>query len=84
MNKKTEIFLRNIDFNLLYEQKMSLLHLQDILIDAKNNSTEYPFCDNHIENERMALMGIINLIDELQDLAEEKGLWSFPLSDDDV
>jgi hypothetical protein len=56
--------LNHIDWDLLHEQKLSLLRLLE----------REPYDSSEAE----ALSGIINLLDTLQDEAADAGIWSFP------
>lgn len=55
-------FYNSIDWPLLHEQKLTLLKIS---LDFDNK-------------KRDDLNGILNLIDALQDDAEEMGIWKFP------
>lgn len=61
---------RRIDYDLLQAQKRTLLRLAD-LIDVHPNT-----CDRPEETGRH-LIGIVELIDTMQDDAETLGLWSY-------
>lgn len=56
--------LENVDWDLLHEQKLTLLELRAKLLQ------ESPAAQ--------ALSGIIHLLDALQDEAAEQGQWQFP------
>jgi hypothetical protein len=56
--------LNHIDWDLLHEQKLSLLRLLE----------REPYDSSEAE----ALSGIINLLDTLQDEAADAGIWEFP------
>ena len=59
--------LENVDWNLLHNQKLALLEILERQRAASN--------------EAEALLGIINLLDALQDDAAAIGLWEFPSED---
>ena len=59
--------LENVDWNLLHNQKLALLEILERQHAASN--------------EAEALLGIINLLDALQDDAAAIGLWEFPSED---
>jgi len=59
--------LKNVDWNLLHNQKLVLLEI----LDRQHRSS----------NEAETLLGIINLLDALQDDAAAIGLWQFPGED---
>jgi len=59
--------LENVDWNLLHNQKLALLEILERQ-RAASNETE-------------TLLGIINLLDALQDDAAAIGLWEFPGED---
>jgi hypothetical protein len=61
--------LNNVDWNLLHQQKLTLL---EMLKHQRDGSPEAE-----------ALSGIINLLDTLQDEATDAGIWEFP-SDDEM
>jgi hypothetical protein len=61
--------LNNVDWNLLHQQKLTLL---EMLKRQRDGSPEAE-----------ALSGIINLLDTLQDEAADAGIWAFP-SDDEM
>jgi hypothetical protein len=56
--------LNQIDWDLLHEQKLTLLQLLE----------RQPYDSPYAET----LSGIVNLLDALQDEAAEAGIWSFP------
>jgi hypothetical protein len=56
--------LNQVDWDLLHEQKLSLLRLLE----------REPYDSPDAE----MLSGIINLLDALQDKAADAGIWSFP------
>lgn len=56
--------LNNVDWNLLHQQKLTLLAM---LRRQRDGSPEAE-----------ALSGIINLLDTLQDEAADAGIWEFP------
>ena len=60
----------NIDWDLLHQQKCTILALQ-----YKNSDNQYSVLT---ETENIALDGIVALLDALQDQAEIEGLWKFP------
>ena len=59
--------LNNVDWDLLHNQKLALL---EILERQRGGS-----------DEAEALLGIINLLDALQDDAADEGIWKFPGED---
>jgi len=59
--------LENVDWNLLHNQKLVLLEI----LERRRGAS----------NEAEALLGIINLLDALQDDAVAIGLWEFPGED---
>ena len=61
--------LLNIDWDLLYEQKLVLLEM------LKNTPSE--------STEGQALYGVVHLLDALQDEAVEEGRWEYPEPDSD-
>ena len=60
--------LNKVDWDLLHIQKLALL---EILERQRSGS-----------KEAEALLGIINLLDALQDDAADEGIWEFPGKDD--
>jgi hypothetical protein len=58
-----------LDFNLLQDQKMTLINLRSSISDISNSSTEKEQID-HLE-------GVINLLDRILDKAEDDALWNF-------
>lgn len=58
-----------LDFNLLQDQKMTLINLRSSISDIENSSTEKEQID-HLE-------GVINLLDRILDKAEDDALWNF-------
>ena len=56
--------LKNVDWDLPHQQKLSLLKMLE--------------CQQDGSPEAEALSGIINLLDTLQDEAADAGIWSFP------
>ena len=58
-----------LDFNLLQDQKMTLVRIRDNILDINNSSTEQKQVD-HLE-------GVINLLDRILDKAEDDALWNF-------
>jgi len=60
--------LNHVDWDLLHEQKLALLHL------LEHEPYDSP--------EAEALSGIVNLLDALQDEAAKAGIWSFPGEND--
>jgi hypothetical protein len=56
--------LNNVDWNLLHQQKLTLL---EMLKRQRDGSSEAE-----------VLSGIINLLDTLQDEAADAGIWAFP------
>ena len=84
--------LNNVDWEELYKQK---LHLLDVISFVQNNADllyehlnevyntgqeEEPI-EINVDATIMSLDGILNLLDALQDTADEEGLWKHPLSD---
>ena len=63
--------IAGVDWDLLHEQKQYLLGF----LDEAHESAR-------VEEEK-ALEGLLNLIDSLQDAADEAGLWRFPQSGGD-
>ena len=59
--------LMNVDWDLLYEQKLVLLELRH---NVPDDSTVF-----------QALSGVIHLVDALQDEAVEEGHWQLPEDD---
>ena len=66
--------LDKVDWDLLYEQKEELIVLLDLLNHLENSGS---FISSKKQVE--ALEGIITLIYSLQDEAEDKGIWNYPL-----
>lgn len=58
-----------LDFNLLQDQKMTLVYIRNNILNIKNSSTEQKQID-HLE-------GVINLLDRILDKAEDDVLWNF-------
>lgn len=61
--------LNNVDWDLLHEQKLTLLRLLE----------RQPYDSPDAE----ALSGLINLLDALQDEATKAGIWAFPNETED-
>jgi hypothetical protein len=59
------VTIQDIDWDLLHQQKQSLLTVIDI-----SSKIETDFFNN--------VSGLVSLIDTMQDRAAEKGLWKFP------
>jgi hypothetical protein len=59
--------LNNVDWDLLHNQKLTLLEM----LERQRGGS----------NEAEALLGIVNLLDALQDDAADEGIWEFPGED---
>ena len=66
--------LDKVDWDLLLQQKEELVVLHDLL-NYLETSGSFISSQKQVE----ALEGIITLLDSLQDEAEDKGIWNYPL-----
>ncbi len=69
MKQKFSKIFAGLDFDLLQDQKMTLVKIHDNMKDVNNSGTEKDYID-HLE-------GVINFLDRILDKAESDALWSF-------
>lgn len=76
MNQTERFFRENVDWPLLYEEKMAVCELIDILSEESEDIKK--------KNAINWLVGLLNMMDEMGDIAESLGLFEYPERDSET